>query len=71
MNTMEQQNGQPLTGIELRMERARLRVKQIELAAKTGIDRVRLSQFENGWIKKLKPEEEVKLAKVLKDYARN
>ena len=72
MNTlMEQENGQSLTGIQLRVERARLGVKQIELAAKTGIDRVRLSQYENGWIKELKPEELTKLAKALNDYARN
>src|SRR5262245_4978111 len=54
-----------LTGQEVREARIAKRIKQIELAQLAGIERSRLNQFENGWIKKLRPQEEEALRREL------
>jgi transcriptional regulator with XRE-family HTH domain len=53
-----------MTGHELKVERVTLRLKQIDLAARTGIPRERLSRFENGW-QSLRPDELRRIREVL------
>ena len=49
---------------DLKLERIRIGLKQVELARLTGIDRSRLSMIENSWIDP-KPEEIQKIKKVI------
>ncbi len=53
-----------MTGHQLRLERVKRDLKQIELATRTGIPREKLSRFENGW-QRLKPEELQRIRDVL------
>ena len=53
-----------MTGRDLKLERVRIDLKQIELAVRTGIPRERLSRFENGW-QNLLPDELRRVSDVL------
>ena len=53
-----------MTGHELKVERIKICLKQIELAARSGIARERLSRFENGW-QSLQPDELRRICEVL------
>ncbi len=54
---------------DLKMERFKVGLRQVELAKLAGIDRSRLSMIENSWIDP-KPEELQKIKAVISQYAK-
>ena len=54
---------------ELKLERIKAGLKQVEVAKITRIDRQRLCMFENGWIN-LKPEEIQKIQRAIAAHAK-
>lgn len=55
---------------ELKLERIKTGLKQIELAKLVGIDRSRLSMIENSWVQ-AKPEEVLKIKAAIAVYAKS